>query len=66
MLYEVITLTPRIDSYNFIYGYFPGFTYDEDLTITPTLLAWRSSWLQWGVRRRPQPRTIFRPSSRIV
>ncbi len=34
-------LTPRIDSYNFIYGYFPGFTYDEDLTITPTLLAWR-------------------------
>jgi len=34
-------LTPRIDSYNFIYGYFPGFTYDEDLTITRSLLLWR-------------------------
>jgi tetratricopeptide (TPR) repeat protein len=33
--------TPRVDSYNFIYGYFPGFTYDEELTVTPTLLLWR-------------------------
>ena len=33
--------TPRVDSYNFLYGYFPGFTYDEDLAITKTLGLWR-------------------------
>lgn len=33
--------TPRIDSYNFVYGYFPGFTYDEDLRSTPVLGVWR-------------------------
>ncbi len=33
--------TPRVDSYNFVYGYFPGFTYDEDLRIGPVLVAWR-------------------------
>jgi tetratricopeptide (TPR) repeat protein len=33
--------TPRIDSYNFVYGYFPGFTYDEDLRLTSTLGVWR-------------------------
>ncbi len=33
--------TPAIYSYNFIYGYFPGFSYDEILTITPTLLFFR-------------------------
>ncbi len=33
--------TPAIYSYNFIYGYFPGFSYDEVLTITPTLVLFR-------------------------
>ncbi|HLB00337.1 MAG TPA: hypothetical protein VJO14_03035 [Bacteroidota bacterium] len=42
-------LTPRIDSYNFIYGYFPGFTYDEDLIITRTLILWRAVTLVCAV-----------------
>lgn len=33
--------TPQIFSYNFVYGYFPGFTYDETLSITPTLILFR-------------------------
>ncbi len=33
--------TPAIYSYNFIYGYFPGFSYDEVLTVTPTLWLFR-------------------------
>lgn len=33
--------TPRVDSYNFLYGYFPGITYDEDLRITDTLRLFR-------------------------
>lgn len=33
--------TPAIFSYSFIYGYFPGFTYDEVLRITPTLILFR-------------------------
>lgn len=33
--------TPRVDSFNFVYGYFPGFTYDEDLRVAGTLVAWR-------------------------
>ncbi len=34
--------TPAIYSYNFLYGYFPGFSYDEILTITPTLVLFRA------------------------
>ncbi len=33
--------TPQIYSYNFIYGFFPGFSYDEVITITPTLILFR-------------------------
>jgi hypothetical protein len=33
---------PQIYSYNFIYGFFPGFSYDEVLSITPTLLLARA------------------------
>lgn len=32
---------PQIYSYNFLYGFFPGFSYDEVLTITPTLVIFR-------------------------
>ena len=34
--------SPQIYSYNFIYGYFPGFSYDETLTISATLLVFRT------------------------
>jgi len=34
-------VTPQIYSYNFIYGYFPGFSYDEVLTISPTMILFR-------------------------
>lgn len=33
--------SPQIYSYNFVYGFFPGFSYDEVLTITPGLLLFR-------------------------
>lgn len=33
--------TPAIYSYNFFYGYFPGFTYDEGLGISQTLVLFR-------------------------
>ena len=33
--------TPAIFSYNFLYGYFPGLTYDEVLGISWTLVAFR-------------------------
>lgn len=33
--------TPAIYSYNFFYGYFPGFTYDEALSVTSTLVSFR-------------------------
>ena len=33
--------TPAIFSYNFFYGYFPGFTYDEGLRVTSTLVSFR-------------------------
>jgi Flp pilus assembly protein TadD len=33
--------SPQIYSYNFVYGFFPGFSYDEVLTITPRLLLFR-------------------------
>ncbi len=33
--------TPAIFSYNFFYGYFPGFTYDEGMSITSTLVSFR-------------------------
>lgn len=33
--------TPQISSYNFIYGFFPGISYDEALTVTPTLVLFR-------------------------
>ena len=33
--------TPQIFSYNFIYGFFPGISYDEALSITPVLLLFR-------------------------
>ena len=34
--------TPQIFSYNFVYGFFPGFTYDDVLSITPTLILFRA------------------------
>ena len=46
--------TPAIYSYNFLYGYFPGLTYDEALGVTRTLLLFRcvtlfvASVLLWG------------------
>ena len=33
--------TPAIFSYNFFYGYFPGFTYDEGMSVTSTLISFR-------------------------
>jgi tetratricopeptide (TPR) repeat protein len=33
--------TPAIYSYNFFYGFFPGLTYDETLTLTWTLVLFR-------------------------
>ena len=33
--------TPAIFSYNFFYGYFPGLTYDEALSISRTLVVFR-------------------------
>jgi tetratricopeptide (TPR) repeat protein len=33
--------SPQIFSYNFIYGFFPGFSYDEVLRITPVFLLFR-------------------------
>src|SRR3989454_853337 len=33
--------SPQIYSYNLIYGFFPGFSHDEVLTITPGLLGFR-------------------------
>jgi len=33
--------TPALYSYNFLYGYFPGLTYDESVPLTVTLLAFR-------------------------
>ncbi len=50
VLFSVLTLvyslylgysTPQIYSYNLIYGFFPGFSYDEVITITPTLVVFR-------------------------
>jgi tetratricopeptide (TPR) repeat protein len=42
-LYPIYTgyFSPQIYSYNFVYGFFPGFSYDEVLTITPRLLLFR-------------------------
>jgi tetratricopeptide (TPR) repeat protein len=39
-IYLTIT-SPQLFAYNFIFGYFPGFTYDEVLTITRTLILSR-------------------------
>ncbi|MEK6570500.1 MAG: hypothetical protein AABZ61_03960, partial [Bacteroidota bacterium] len=39
-LYLALT-KPQLFAYNFLFGYFPGFTYDEVLTITKTLLLSR-------------------------
>jgi len=33
--------TPAVFSYNFLYGYFPGLTYDEVLLVTRTLVLFR-------------------------
>ncbi|HTO94838.1 MAG TPA: hypothetical protein VMM80_10680, partial [Bacteroidota bacterium] len=33
--------TPAIFSYNFLYGYFPGLTYDEAMSVTRTLVLFR-------------------------
>jgi hypothetical protein len=41
--------TPAIFSYNFFYGYFPGFTYDEGLQVTGTLVSFRILTLGLGV-----------------
>jgi len=40
--------TPAIFSYNFFYGYFTGFTYDEGLRITLTLVSFRLVTLGLG------------------
>jgi tetratricopeptide (TPR) repeat protein len=41
--------TPAIYSHNFFFGYFPGFSYDEVLTITFPLLAFRLLTVLLGV-----------------
>jgi hypothetical protein len=41
--------TPAIYSYNFIYGYFPGFSYDEVAGISPTLLLFRGVTITAGI-----------------
>ena len=41
-------VTPAIFSYNFFYGYFPGFSYDEALAITPSLIFFRVLTLALG------------------
>jgi hypothetical protein len=41
--------TPAIFSYNFFYGYFPGLSYDEVLTITWPLVAFRLLTILLGV-----------------
>jgi hypothetical protein len=41
--------SPQIYSYNFVYGFFPGFSYDEVLTITPRLLLFRLVTLASGL-----------------
>jgi tetratricopeptide (TPR) repeat protein len=33
--------TPALFSYNFLYGYFPGFTYDEVVVLSDTLVVFR-------------------------
>ncbi|MBI1807564.1 MAG: hypothetical protein HYR76_10990 [Ignavibacteria bacterium] len=42
-------VSPQIYSYNFIFGYFPGFSYDEVLSITPTLILFRFLTMMTGV-----------------
>ncbi|HUI10737.1 MAG TPA: hypothetical protein VL221_10450 [Bacteroidota bacterium] len=37
--------TPAVFSYNFLYGYFPGLTYDEALGVTRTLVLFRAATL---------------------
>jgi hypothetical protein len=41
--------TPAVFSYNFFYGYFPGFTYDEGMRITPVLVSFRMVTLAAGL-----------------
>ena len=43
LLYALLVgyFTPALFSYNFFYGYFPGFTYDERLSLSWTLLVYR-------------------------
>jgi hypothetical protein len=40
---------PQIFSYNIVYGYFPGFSYDEVLPITGTLILFRGLTLAAGI-----------------
>lgn len=42
-------LTPAIFSFNFFYGFFPGFSYDELLTITGPMLSFRLFTILVGV-----------------
>jgi tetratricopeptide (TPR) repeat protein len=39
-IYLTVT-SPQLFAYNFLFGYFPGFTYDEVLTVTKTLILSR-------------------------
>ncbi len=40
---------PQIYSYNFVYGYFPGFSYDETMSISRTLLLFRGVTIVLGL-----------------
>ena len=40
--------SPQIYSYNFIYGFFPGISYDEIVRITPTLILFRCVTIAMG------------------
>jgi len=42
-------VSPQIYSYNPVYGYFPGFSYDEVLTISSTLLIFRALTLGFSL-----------------
>lgn len=78
LLYPVVIgyLLPQIFSYNLIYGFFPGFSYDEILTITPTLVLFRILSLLAAVlfvlltlaagRSGPRGGGVFRSLTRIA
>ncbi len=67
--------TPAIFSYNFLYGYFPGLTYDEALGISWTLIFFRAltvvagamfSWCALLLLKHSSPRDSMWTKGRIL